>query len=148
MQLYCDRFGDGSGFLSRSPFLLLILLPFFLLLLFAFLLFLTLSLVFLPAFVSHGVSPFRLTFSVSRSLWRNKLEVGGIEPPSEYSILQSDYSTNSAQLLVSYCRTTRRGRFKSSHPDVVVASISQPINTRCNTESASGLCAPTSHHPT
>ena len=70
---------DGSGFLLWILFLLLILLLFGLLLVFAFLLFLALSLVFFSAFVTHGVTPFHLTFSVSRSLWHNKLEVGGIE---------------------------------------------------------------------
>lgn len=70
---------DGSGLLLRSLFLLLILLLFGLLLVFALLLFLAFILVFFSAFVTHGVTPFRLTFSVSQSFWHNKLEVGGIE---------------------------------------------------------------------
>jgi len=50
----------------RKSFRLLILLFFFFLLLFAFLLLLALVFAFLSAFVSHGVSPFRLRFKLRR----------------------------------------------------------------------------------
>ncbi len=66
---------------------MLISLIFFLLLLFTFLLFSTLVLVFLPAFVSHGVSPIRLTFAVSRS---DLLSV--ITPPTMLVLLLSSSS--------------------------------------------------------
>ena len=79
---YCDQIVtvfDGSGFLLRSLFLLLVLLLFCLLILFAFLLFLTLILVLFTTFVTHGVTPFRLTFFDLPTLRHNNSEVGGIE---------------------------------------------------------------------
>ena len=64
---------DGSGLLLRSLLLLLVLLLLSLFCVFAFFLFLAFILVFFPAFVTHGVTPFHLTFSVSRSLWHEEL---------------------------------------------------------------------------
>ena len=67
---------DGSGFLLWSFFLLLVLLLLSLLCVFAFFLFLAFILVFFSAFVTHGVTPFRLIFVVSRSFWHHNSEGG------------------------------------------------------------------------
>jgi hypothetical protein len=46
------------------------------------------------------------------------MEVRGIEPPSEHNIQRLKNSTNQAQGRGTYWETTRRWRFKSSHPDL------------------------------
>ena len=90
--LRCDQivtFLDGCGCLLWIPFWLLVLLLLCLLCILAFFLLVALILILFTTFVTHGVVPFRLKFPVLRILCRNKLEVGGIEPPSEYNARSS-----------------------------------------------------------
>jgi len=90
--LRCDQivtFLDGCGCLLWIPFWLLVLLLLCLLCILAFFLLVALILILFTTFVTHGVVPFRLKFPVLRILCRNKLEVGGIEPPSEHNARSS-----------------------------------------------------------
>ena len=81
--------GRAPGFALRGLFRLLVLLLLFLLRVFVFFLFVTFMLIFFSAFVTHGVTPF-VWQDPFRDLCGTKLvEVGGIEPPSEYNAKSS-----------------------------------------------------------